>query len=938
MSIDLGTDFTKVAVVRPGLPMEIALDSTSKRTIPTVLVLKEGNRLFGNGAMTKDPKVVFSELPSIIGKTLDHPTVKAYLKRYPYHNLVFSSEYNQLAFIVNGKEYTVETLLAMFLKYVRRTAETFANSEMKTAVITVPTFFSQSERRAILRAANLADIDVIQLLSNNLAVALDFIHNRVKLINDKPVYAFFDVGATGTTATIVSYESAKANGETTGEHPHVFIRGTASDTTLGTNVFIDRLVAHLIKKFREAHKIDGNIKNARTLAKFRMEASRVFKVLSANKEIFAVAEEIYDGLDLRVKVSRDDLEEMCKDLIDRMPSILQSAIEVAKNFLVNVGSDLRDLIGFGGGTRIPAVQAAILSLTNKTTVAKSVNSDEAAAMGAIYQAAANTRGFLVKRIVLRDMTRYPIAITFPRINTSADSTKEELVTKTLFPANNLFPQKRTIKFPRLEKDIAFHVHYGETPADHSSYLQGGSTILKVNISGVNEAIENFQKSGNEPQAVKVHLELDASGILQTSEVNLIMAHEEIGKSTIGRLTDGISSLFGSGDQKETKQEDTEQKTTETPSPTTDQPSSYDTKQYEGSSTTQSTEPTETTITTPVPPLQKTMVHPLTFHVEILDSVNPPSESVGASMKILYEFDAADKERDLLYEARNELERTIYSTRRDIEKDFIDHTTKEEIDNLNTITKEISLWYDDESHYAPRSAIEEHLGRLREIVDPIRSRIKAFAELPQALTALKEILTSTAEPIKLVMEVNSASNTLTASEYILTLNDSLTEEEENRKTGLPIYSLEDVENMKKIIAATKTFLKETKDTLDKCDKRADPPVRLVTVTEKAAALTAKLEYYGHKGEIWFTTYKRLFLIKKEALAMAAKAANTTINATEANETLFELPTEADEEFADAADVKDQVTEESSVTEEPTENLKSETSTPRSPRFDGSLHCV
>lgn len=96
--------------------------------------------------MTKDPKIVFSELPSIIGKTLDHPTVKAYLKRYPYHNLVFSSKYNQLAFsvkyvafvpflfiyfissfIYSGKEYTVETLLAMFLKYVRRTAETFAS-------------------------------------------------------------------------------------------------------------------------------------------------------------------------------------------------------------------------------------------------------------------------------------------------------------------------------------------------------------------------------------------------------------------------------------------------------------------------------------------------------------------------------------------------------------------------------------------------------------------------------------------------------------------------------------------------------------------------------------------------------------------------------------------------------------------------------------------
>nr|CDS27994.1 Heat shock protein Hsp70 [Hymenolepis microstoma] len=920
MSIDLGTDFTKVAVVKPGLPMEIALDSMAKRTIPTLIVLEMGDRLFGNRAvayMTKNPKIVFAELPSIIGKTLDHPAVKAYQKRYPYHNLVFSSEFHQLAFVVNGKEYTVETLLAMFLKYVKQTAEAFAGSEMKTAVITVPTFFSQSERRAILRAAHLANIDVIQLMSNNLGVALDFIRNNVKLVDDKPVYAFFDVGATATTATIVSYENAKPKGETTGEHPHVFIRGTASDTTLGTNAFIDRLEAHLIKKFKEGHKIDADItQNARTLAKFRKEATRVFKILSANKEIYAAVDEIYDGLDFTLLVSRDELEEMCKDLIERMSSVLQSAIKIAENFSSNVSNDLRDIIIFGGGTRIPAVQVAILSVTNKDAVKRSVNTDEAAALGAVYQAAANTPGFLVKRIVLRDMVNHPIAITFPRINTSADSNNEEFVTRTLFPANSLFPQKRTIKFPHLEKDIAFHVHYDGTPADQSSYLQGNNAILRVNVSGVNEAVENFRQGVNGQHSVKVHLELDANGILQTSEVNLMIVHEEDEKSKIEKFADGISSLFGSGDQ---IRKDTEQKTTETLPPTTDQPKSSDTEQSDESSTTQSPEPTETTTTTTsAPALQKKiMIHPLTFSAEILDSVNPPSESVGASMIILHEFEAADKERGLLLEARNELERTIYDTRRDIEKDFVEHTTREEIDNLNTITKTIYLWYDDEGQYAPRSAIEEHLDKLREAVSPIKRRIKAFTELPQALTALEELLTRTAEPIQAVMELNSASNTSTASEYIMTLNDSLTEEEENRKTGLPIYSLSDVESMEKIIAETRTFLKETNIALNECDKRADPPVRLVTVTEKTSDLAAKLDYYGHKGEIWFATYKRLFVIKRETLANAAKMANVTIDATEVNETLSDSPDEEDEEI-----------DEPSVTEEPTEVPKPETSTPRS----------
>ena len=74
---------------------------------------------------------------------------------------------------------------------------------MKTAVITVPSYFSQAERRAVIRSANLADIEVIQLMDDNAAVALDFIRPRLKLMEEKPVYLFFDVGATGTTATIV---------------------------------------------------------------------------------------------------------------------------------------------------------------------------------------------------------------------------------------------------------------------------------------------------------------------------------------------------------------------------------------------------------------------------------------------------------------------------------------------------------------------------------------------------------------------------------------------------------------------------------------------------------------------------------------------------------------------------------------------------------------
>ncbi|KAL5961073.1 Hypoxia up-regulated protein 1, partial [Taenia solium] len=893
MAIDLGTDLTKVAIVRPGVPMEIVLDSASKRTIQTLVLLKEGNRLFGNGAVasaTRDPTVVFAELPSIIGKTMGHPTVIEYQKRYPYHNLTFSSESRQLAFVINGKEFTVETLLAMFLEYVRKTAEAFAGeaiplhflprfssvvntvclfslseSQMKTAVIIVPSYFTQAERRAVLRSANLANIEVIQLMDDNVAVALDYIRPRVKLAEEKPVYLFFDVGATATTATLVSYQMVQVKGEPSGEHPHVFVLGAASDTTLGTNAFIDRLQAHLISRFKAMHNLDADIsKNARAVAKFRQEASRVFKILSANKEIQASVEEVYNGLDLRIKVSRLELEAMCADLVARVPLILQAAMDAAATSPASVAStlsDIREVIIFGGGSRIPTIQLAILSATKMETLGKNVNSDEAAAMGAIYQAASNTRGFLVKKIVLRGSNRYPLAVTLPRISADngTNSVEGELVTRLLFPASNPFPHKRNIKFPRPQKDIFFQVHYGEVPENLSRYLNGAEAVMNVSILGVKEVIEKFEANGYSPQAVKTHLELDASGILQLSEVNLIMTHEGLENksdgttSTLKKFADGISNLFGSGEGKAS--EDKAQL-------------SNALEQTKGDN--------------------ETLTHPLPFQVQILDLVSPPVESVGASMAILREYDAADNERDLLNEAKNNLERTIFITLSDIEVAFDNHTTESELEELSATINEISQWYDEEGHYAPRSVVEEHLTRLREVVDPYKRRVQAFAELPAALTKLEELLTSKAQAINIVMHANSAHETVTASEFVQALNETLGKEEEEMKVGLPIYTHEEVEALKKLIAETQTWLIETRALLVNCDPRADPPVHLVTVTERTAALNAKLDYFGHKGETWFTSYKRLFELKKVLLIEAARKAEAASNATAENATVVEAP--------------------------------------------------
>ncbi|EUB62508.1 Hypoxia up-regulated protein [Echinococcus granulosus] len=574
---------------------------------------------------------------------------------------------------------------------------------------------------------------------------------------------------------------------------------------------------------------------------------------------------------------------MCADLVARVPLIIQAALHAAATSpaaAASTLSDIREVIVFGGGSRIPVIQSAILSATKMQTLGKNVNSDEAAAMGAIYQAASNTRGFLVKKIVLRGSTRYPLAVTLPRISADNDtnSAEGELITRVLFPASNPFPQKRTIKFPRPQKDISFQVHYSETPENLSRYLNRAEAVMNVSILDVKAVIEKFEESGHSAQAVKTHLELDASGILQLSEVNLIMTHEEQQNksngttSTLKKFADGISNLFGSGERKASEDK-------------AKPPDALE--QTRGDN--------------------ETLIHPLSFQVQILDLVSPPVESVGASMAILREYDAADNERDLLNAAKNDLERTIFTTLSDIEISFDNHATEVELEALSATVDETSRWSMISSlcispilviieQTLGLHVVEEHLAKLREVVDPYKRRVRAFAELPAAMTKLEELLTSKAQAIGIVMRANSALETVTASEFVQALNETLGKEEEEKKVGLPIYTQEEVEALRKLIAETQTWLMEVRTLLANCDRRADPPVRLVTVMERTAALDAKLDYFGHKGEIWFTTYKRLFDIKKLALAEAARKAEIAGNATAENATVVEAPQVEEEQSA------------------------------------------
>ncbi|XP_018649369.1 hypoxia upregulated 1 (hyou1)-related [Schistosoma mansoni] len=567
MSIDLGTEFMKVAVVLPGKPMEIAVAPDSKRKTSTAIGFKNNERLFGSLAVnlaSKSPENVFQSIPSLLGKSIDHPMVKLFQERYPYHNLSYDATSGQLFFTLkDGVVFSVDELVAMLFEYAHNYAELYAGSIIKTCVLTVPSHFGQAERRRLIQVSEIAGLNVLQIINDNSAVALNFGLLRFKSFNETPqYYVFFDIGSMSTTATLAAYSYGKhRDGDVVGDFPMLRIVNVSHDPTFGTQVFIYRIRDHLLEKFCEIKKLDKDLvkKSHRAMSKLALEASNVLTKLSANSEIFAQVENLFNGEDLKVKITRAEMETFCSDLFER---VRRPFSDIMVDFPME---SLQQVILMGGGTRIPKIQSILIEHSQKSELHRGVNSDDAAALGAVYQAAFHTPGFRVTRFIVKDYNLYPIAVDFMRAPPLPgdksdkdlhieDQQDESYVRQVLFPRGAIFPQKRAIKFNRHITDLDFYVNYVDHDGDAARFQGLNYNLSHITTRNVSKAAKHY--SFAEPRGVKAHFIMDHNGILVLNGVSCIFHPiEKIGisddsnkaKSTFEKIGSTLSGLFGGGD-------------------------------------------------------------------------------------------------------------------------------------------------------------------------------------------------------------------------------------------------------------------------------------------------------------------------------------------------------------------------------------------------------
>ena len=478
IGIDLGTTNSCVAVFEGNEPVVIT-NSEGKRTTPSVVGFVEGGeRKVGDPAkrqaITNPKKTVYS-IKRFMGETYDQSRKEA--ERVPF-TVVNEGGYPRVQ--IDDRKYTPQEISAMVLQKMKKTAEDYLGQEVTDAVITVPAYFSDSQRQATKEAGAIAGLNVRRIVNEPTAAALAY---GVDKSNKDMKIAVFDLGGGTFDISILEFGGG------------VFeVLSTNGDTHLGGDDFDQVIIDWLVNGFKADEGIDLS-KDPMAMQRLKEAAEKAKIELSSttSTEINLPYITAEGGVPKHLvkTLTRSQFEQLAHELIQNCLVPCQNAIRDAKLST----SDIDEVILVGGSSRIPAVQTLVKNYFGKEP-SKGVNPDEVVAVGAAIQGAILNKESGVGDIVLLDVTPLTLGI----------ETMGGVMTK-LIEANTTIPCKKSEVFSTAadnQTEVTIHVLQGERPMAAQN-----KSIGQFNLTGIAPARRGV------PQ-IEVTFDIDANGILNVS--------------------------------------------------------------------------------------------------------------------------------------------------------------------------------------------------------------------------------------------------------------------------------------------------------------------------------------------------------------------------------------------------------------------------------------
>lgn len=496
LGIDIGNDNSVVATINKGA-INVVRNDISERLTPTLVGFTEKERLIGDSALSKlksNYKNTCRNIKNLIGKI--GTDVKDDIEIHEAYGDLIPCEYNYLGYEVEYKNekvvFSAVRVLSALLSHLIKMAEKYIGKECKEIVLSYPPTFTNCQKECLLAATKIINANVLRIISDNTAVALDYGMYRMKEFKEDngSLLVFVNIGYANTCVCVARFFSNKCE-----------ILCDIADSNLGGRNLDNELIKYITNIFVNNYKMNPLYKNNtpelcpmgtgrlnkflvtstasdqqnginnKVRIKLQEVAIKTKKVLSANNEASIHVECLYEDLDCQGSINRETFEELCSNFfLTKLKHLLDTALCISK---VNI-QDIHSIEVLGGSTRVPFIQNFLQQYFQKP-LSKTLIADESIARGCVLSAAMVSKHYKVKEYECVEKVTHPINVEWHNINDASKSNVEKLYTR-----DSLKKKVKKIVIPE-KGHIKLTAYYENTPDLPSNCIKElGSCIVKIN--------------------------------------------------------------------------------------------------------------------------------------------------------------------------------------------------------------------------------------------------------------------------------------------------------------------------------------------------------------------------------------------------------------------------------------------------------------------------